>query len=280
MISQKMTITIQKIILLLLVGIILHYPLHAEDAPEGMILIPAGEFEMGRHDGHKDERPIHTVYVDAFYIDIYEVTNAQYKEFIDANPKWQKDNIEDKYHDSTYLRLWDKNNYPPGKENYPVNYVSWYAAMAYSKWVGKRLPTESEWEKAARGGLVGKAYPWGDETDPNLSNHARYVNDIEAVGQYAPNGYGLYDMAGNVWEWCLDEYNSEFYSKQNKRNPFNKGSLIDVIDNFKNIKTFRVFRGGCWADNIYLIRVDNRDYGPPYYASVFGGFRCVYIPNK
>ena len=272
--------TKQKMTRLLLVCMLLCCSLHANDVPEGMVLIPAGEFEMGRHDGPKEERPKHTVYVDAFYMDIYEVTNAQYKTFIDANPQWQKENIADHYHDGTYLRLWNKNNYAPGRGNYPVNYISWYAAMAYAQWAGKRLPTEAEWEKAARGGLVGKAYPWGDATDPELANHARYINDTEPVGQYEPNGYGLYDMAGNVWEWCLDEYDAEFYTKPKKRNPFNNGSLTDVIDNFKNIKTSRVFRGASWADNIVFLRVDNRDDGLPNYSSVFGGFRCVYVPGK
>lgn len=272
--------TKQRITQLFLVCILLCSPLHANDVPKSMVLIPAGEFEMGRHDGAKDAPPKHTVYVDAFYIDIYEVTNEQYKTFIDANPQWQKDNIADQYHDGTYLRLWNKNIYPSGRGNYPVNYVSWYAAMAYAQWVGKRLPTETEWEKAARGGMAGKAYPWGNATDPEYANHARYVDDTEPVGQYNPNDYGLYDMAGNVWEWCLDEYDSEFYMKSKKRNPFNNGSITDVIDNFKNIKTSRIFRGGCWADNIYLLRVDYRDAGLPNYASVFGGFRCVYIPRK
>ncbi len=251
---------------------------HAIVVPEGMVFIPAGEFEMGRNDGPTDESPRHVVYVDDFYMDIYEVTNEQFKEFIDANPEWQKENIADRFHDSTYLRLWDKNNYPTGKGNHPVIYVSWYAAMAYAQWARKRLPTEAEWEKAARGGLVGMAYPWGDDTDPEQANHARYVNDTELVGQYDPNGYGLYDMAGNVWEWCLDEYDNEFYVKSKNQNPFNKDSITDVIDNFKNRKTSRVFRGGSWSDNIIFLRVDNRDAGIPNYASAFGGFRCVHNP--
>ena len=140
--------------------------------------------------------PVHTVYVDAFYIDKYEVTNAQYKQFIDANPQWQKDRINRELHDGTYLALWSGNDYPAGRANYPVVYVSWYAAMAYAEWAAKRLPTEAEWEKAARGGLTGKKYPWGNDLDSSKANYNYNVRDMTLVGSYPPNGYGLHDMAG------------------------------------------------------------------------------------
>ncbi len=270
---------------ILVVGIFLNYGMQenswADEGVDGMVLIPAGEFEMGREDGPSDEHPTHTVYVDAFYMDVYEVTNAEYKAFIDANPQWQKDRIEPRLHDSTYLRLWNGNNYPLDKGDHPVNYVSWYAAMAYAKWAGKRLPTEAEWEKSARGGLVGKGYPWGDTINAADANHGRYINDTNPVGQYAPNGYGLYDMAGNVWEWCLDKYDSDFYRASPKRNPFSGGTLTKVINDFINIDTPRVFRGGDWATQGLFVRVDNRDAGIPMYASVFVGFRCVKtVPHK
>ena len=252
------------------------------DTPDGMVLIPAGEFEMGRNQGAANERPVHTVYVDAFYMDIYEVTNAQYKVFVDANPQWQKDNITEEYHDSVYLRLWDGNNYPEGKADHPVVYVSWYAVMAYAEWAGKRLPTEAEWEKAARGGLVGKAYPWGDTIDATRANYFRHINEPIAVGQYPPNGYGLYDMAGNVSEWCLDEYDSNFYTQSVRENPFSGGTREEVIKSFKVIrKKNRVLRGGCWSDNGVFLRVDYRDWGVQHYTSVFRGFRCVKdVPPK
>ncbi|MDE0317874.1 MAG: formylglycine-generating enzyme family protein [Candidatus Poribacteria bacterium] len=252
------------------------------DTPDGMVLIPAGEFEMGRNQGAANERPVHTVYVDAFYMDIYEVTNAQYKVFIDANPQWQKDNIAAEYHDSVYLRLWDGNNYPEGKADHPVVYVSWYAVMAYAEWAGKRLPTEAEWEKAARGGLVGKAYPWGDTIDATRANYFRHINEPIAVGQYPPNGYGLYDMAGNVSEWCLDEYDPNFYAQSVRENPFSGGTREEVIKSFKVIrKKNRVLRGGCWSDNGVFLRVDYRDWGVQHYTSVFRGFRCVKdVPPK
>ena len=195
---------------------------YADDIPEGMALIPAGEFEMGSDTGKNNERPVHTVTLDAFYMDMYEVTNAQYKVFIDANPEWQKENIPPAFHDGVYLRLWDGNTYPEGKADHPVIYVSWYAAMAYAEWVGKRLPTEAEWEKAARGELIGQTYPWGDTHDATLANYTRYHNAPVAVGQYPPNGYGLYDMAGNISEWCLDEYDPDFYAISPARKPISK----------------------------------------------------------
>ena len=205
----------------------------ADDAPAGMVLIPAGEFEMGSHTGKNNERPVHTVYLDAFYMDTHEVTNAQYKAFINANPEWQKENIAAEYHDGTYLRLWDGNTYPEGKADHPVIYVSWYAAMAYAEWAGKRLPTEAEWEKAARGGLRAKAYPWGDTYEATHANYGRHHNAPIAVGQYPPNGYGLYDMAGNASEWCLDEYDPDFYAISPRENPFSNGTIEATINDFK-----------------------------------------------
>ena len=198
-------------------------------------LIPAGEFQMGGRDGdaESDEQPVHTVYVDAFYIDKYEVTNAQYKKFVDANPQWQKDNIPRNLHNGKYLRFWRGNTYHLSKENHPVVYVSWYAAMAYAKWAGKRLPTEAEWEKAARGGVVGIKYPWGDLIDPSKANYGGEVGDTRPVGSYPPNDYGLYDMVGNVMEWCLDAYDEGFYSHSPLHNPIAGGRLTEIVDNFQ-----------------------------------------------
>lgn len=252
-----------------------HIP-SADDIPDGMARIPAGEFEMGSRTGKNNERPVHTVYLDAFYMDVYEVTNAQYKAFVDANPEWQKENIAEEFHDGVYLRLWNGNNYPEGEANHPVVYVSWYAAMAYAEWAGKRLPTEAEWEKAARGGLTGKAYPWGDTIAPTRANYARHFNTPIAVGQYPPNGYGLYDMAGNISEWCLDEYDPDFYTTSAPKNPFSKGTRQATISDFKKVeKKKRVLRGGCWSDNGLFLSVSHRDWGPQHYTSVFRGFRCV-----
>ena len=138
-------------------------PTKIKAAPEGMVLIPAGDFQMGSNDSdaEDDEKPVHTVYVDAFYMDVYEVTNAQYKKFVDANPQWQKDRILGNYHDGRHLRTWNGNSYPSGKGNHPVVYVSWYGAMAYAQWAGKRLPTEAEGGESGAGWLSGKEIPVG-----------------------------------------------------------------------------------------------------------------------
>ena len=220
----------------------------SDDGAE-MVLIPAGEFRMGGADDEArgNEQPVHPVYVDAFYMDRYLVTNAQYKVFVDANPQWRQDLIPDAYHNGYYLHFWNGGSYPEGKGNHPVTRVSWYAAMAYARWARKRLPTEAEWEKAARGGLVGMKYPWGNTIDENLANYDGNVGDTTPVGHYAPNGYGLYDMSGNVSEWCLDQYDSDFYAVSPRENPLSGTETPEkVVDPFKAI--YRVARGGSWSD--------------------------------
>ena len=253
-------------------------PVTEVEVPEGMVLIPAGSFLMGSDDAaaDDDEQPVHTVHLDAFYMDTHEVTNAKFKAFVDANPAWQKDNIEDRFDWGNYLYDWDGNNYPSGKAEHPVVDVSWYAAMAYAEWAGKRLPTEAEWEYAARGGLSGKKYPWGD--DKPTAAYANYypnVKDTTPVGRYAANGYGLYDMAGNVWEWCLDASNDEdFYAESDdSRNPIAGGE----VDDFRTIPNdpWRVQRGGSWKDYAQLLRVANRTTLPPADTRDDLGFRCA-----
>ena len=246
--------------------------------PEGMVLIPAGEFEMGSNDpeASNDEQPVHTVYVDAFYIDKYEVTNLEYQQFVLANPRWGKDRIDREFHDGNYLNHWNGNDYPDGKSDHPVVYVSWYAAMAYAGWAGKRLPTEAEWERAARGGLAGKKYPGGDVIDPGGANYGGNVGDTTAVGKYLPNGYGLYDMAGNVWEWCLDEYNADFYLNSPRENPiFGANSVDEIINDFTNVTTYRVLRGGSWGADPNYVRVAARVRDIPAFTVSNDGFRCA-----
>ena len=248
------------------------------NVPEGMVLIPAGEFQMGSvdADADDDEKPVHTVSVDAFYMDTHEVTNAAYKAFVDANSQWQKGNIQARFHDGEYLSDWDGNNYPAGKANHPVTYVSWYAAMAYSAWAEKRLPTEAEWEYAARGGLKGKKYPWGDTISPENANYYPHVREATAVGRYAANDYGLFDMAGNVWEWCLDEWRFDFYAVSPDRNPFSGAPTIRWIqENFAIVQSARVLRSGSWNSKAHGVRVASREFYEPRIASSVFGFRCV-----
>ena len=257
-----------------------------EPGLEGMVLIPAGEFQMGSNDpeADKDEQPVHTVYVDAFYMDQHEVTNSEYQQFVLANPRWQKNRIDERFDVlRNHLRDWNGNDYPAGKSKHPVQGVSWYAAMACAVWLGKRLPTEAEWEYAARGGLSGKKYPWGDVIDPRKANYGDNVGSTTPVGKYPPNGYGLYDMVGNVQEWCLDQYDSDFYSRSPLNNPLSGTNSIDwLINNFTNVKsnefdrtTYRVFRGSSWFRVPATLRVANRVGSTPAIAMTELGFRCV-----
>ncbi|MDE0482626.1 MAG: formylglycine-generating enzyme family protein [Candidatus Poribacteria bacterium] len=247
---------------------------------DNMELIPAGEFEMGSHDGElfSYEHPIHKVFVDAFYIDKYPVTNAQYKEFVEANPRWRKTQgiariLSSSHLDSYYLHHWYGNDFPEGKDDHPVVHISWYAAMAYSQWVGKRLPTEAEWEKAARGGLTDQKYPWGDVVDIGKANYGKNIGSTTPVEFYPANGYDLYDMVGNVWEWCLDEYG--FYGSFPHRNLLSEEDIKSVTNHFKKVKSFRVLRGGSWITTVQDLGISNRCSNHPRFTNPESGFRCV-----
>ena len=246
-----------------------------------MVLIPAGEFQMGSNDGSGDERPVHTVYLNAFYMDIYEVTNAEFKAFVDANPQWGQGRISSRYHNGDYLSGWDEDDYPAGKDDHPVTWVSWYAAAAYAQWAEKRLPTEAEWEKAARGGLADKAYPWGDNLTHDNANdwgtggRDQWDQSTAPVGSFDPNGYGLYDMAGNVWEWCLDEYDANFYAMSDRNNPIASDTIAYIMYNFTSVTTARVLRGGSWYFSDYYLRVAIRLRVNPSVTLYNVGFRCA-----
>ena len=245
-----------------------------EKAATEMVKIPAGEFQMGSKECMY-ATPIHTVYLDEFYIDPYEVTNAQFKAFVDANPEWSKENIPSKYHNGNYLNLWKGNDYPDGKANHPVVYVSWYAAMAYAKWKGKRLPTEAEWEKAARGGIAGERYVWGDSRDPSKANYGYYGRKTSPVGSYLPNGYGLHDLGGNVWEHCLDKFDKNFYRNSPKKNPIAGVPDIEALmENFTSIQTERVSRGGSW-NTPGPAHAASRGDDTPTNTNSWLGFRCA-----
>ena len=246
--------------------------------PENMMLIPGGEYQASNIESIGESQmntPNHVIHVDTFYMDKYPVTNAQYKVFIDANPLWKKakrrnewNNIKKKisifgrFHDGNYLSHWYNNNFPIGTEDHPVTNVSWYAAMAYAQWAGKRLPSEAEWEKAARGGIIGQQYPWGNNLDQELTYCGKNSGITYAVGQYPSNNYGLHDIAGNVWEWCLDEYVMNFSVISQKQNPIagtnSDEELDELLSNFRIFSTDRVLRGGTLFTTSEPMPIGNR----------------------
>lgn len=306
---------------------------------KGMVFIPGGTFEMGadNEQAAPDEYPKHTVTVGAFYMDITEVTNAQFQKFVDATryittaerkPDWEelKKSVPPgtpKPADSLLVAASlvfkpatgpvDLNNYSQwwswvagadwkhpegagsnikGKGNFPVVQVSWDDAMAYCKWAGKRLPTEAEWEFAARGGLKNNIYPWGNEhvnTGAPKANSWEgkfpYLNEQrDGFVKYAPvktyncNRYGLFDMAGNVWEWCSDWYNHDYYqsvANNTIANPQGPQKSYDPQDPYTSK---RVLRGGSFLCNDSYCsgyRVARRMKSSPDTGLEHTGFRCV-----
>jgi formylglycine-generating enzyme required for sulfatase activity len=148
--------------------------------------------------------------------------------------------------------------------------------MAYAGWAEKRLPTEAEWEYAARGGLAGKKYPNGDVIDAGKANFDKNVGDTTAVGKYPANGYGLFDMAGNVWEWCLDEYDKDFYSMSPRENPLSGADSVDwATNNFTDVKSNRVLRGGSWNSSWLSVLAARRRWKKPSFTTDYFGFRCA-----
>jgi formylglycine-generating enzyme required for sulfatase activity len=272
--------------------------------------------------------PIHKIYVDGFWIDRCEVTNEQFAQFVaatkyvtvaeetptlrefpDARPEdlkpfsllFKKLGPNDEYDLRRHLGWWEmrygacwKHPEGPGssikgREKHPVVHVCWTDAVAYGRWAGKRLPTEAEWEFAARGGLDRKKYPWGDELKPDgkcMANYWQGTFPVEntredgfegtaPVGSFPPNGYGLYDMAGNVWEWCADYYDAHYYAASGKRNP--KGPFVE-FDPAEPDKVKRVQRGGsflCAENYCQRYLVGSRGKGEIRSATNHVGFRCV-----
>ena len=249
------------------------------DPFEGMVLIPAGEFRMGSNSEATNEKPVHSVYVDAFYMDKYEVTNAEYSEFLNAKGKHTEGGIMWYHIGQSASRIeYVSGEYrvKTGYANHPVVEVSWYGAMAYAAWKGKRLPTEAEWEKAARGNLSGLKYPWGNTIDASKANYNKHINDTTAVGKYTANGYGLYDLSGNAEEWCLDEYNAGFYAISPARNPLSGANSINwILDNYTGVNSSRVLRGGSWRSVAFNVRCALRSLGTPASTYLNLGFRCV-----
>ena len=271
-------------------------PAIGSSLPDEMVLIPAGEFLMGSPDdgaSFDDERPQRRVYVSSVLIDRHEVTNARYKQFVDATGHPAPS------HHKPEFRLWFHGVPFPGSEQHPVVNVSWDDAVAYCRWLGKRLPTEAEWEKAARG-TDGRRYPWGNDWDLTNANSASYwagrtieFKDGEdwksfwVTGDGArishergirgevltlpvgsiPEGaspYGLYDMAGNASEWVQDWYEPYSYLNAPLADPQGpNGQLLKVV------------RGGSWLKPARNIRTSDRDYGFPADRASGIGFRCA-----
>ena len=227
-----------------------------------MVYVPAGDFLMGSPDGvgDEDEHPQHTVYLDAFWIDRTEVTNAMYAECVAEGVCTEPADF------SSYTRssYYGNSTYA----DYPVVYVDWFQAKAYCEWAGRSLPTEAQWEKAARG-VDGETYPWGNSSsDSTLANYDSIINDTTAVGNYTAGAspYGALDMAGNVWEWTVDWYDAAYFSKNIQSNPSGPAN-----------GEYRVLRGGSWGDGGDVLRSALRNYCASSDLNLHMGFRCTLL---
>jgi iron(II)-dependent oxidoreductase len=237
---------------------------------KGMVAVPGGTFTMGRDDGPVEERPAHKVFLPTFYIDRDLVTVEQYARFVQAKGTEGSGG-------EMYLDVYDEDNriHPRGGtwlpdvgyENYPVGEVSWYGAMEYCRWLGKRLPSEAEWEKAARG-TDGRLYPWGNwEPRPDLAFFGAMRGETVPVGQF-PRGkspYGVHDMAGQMWEWTTSIYAPYPYNKKDGR------------EDIAKIET-RVARGGSSSSSAIGLTATSRQVVYPSRAMTghaYFGFRCV-----
>jgi len=220
-----------------------------------MILIPAGSFTMGSDNNQATAKPAHSVFLDAYYIDKFEVTNEMYLECLEDGACTSGGSSR------LYNSIWD---------NHPVMDVTWYEAQNYCQWRGGRLPTEAEWEKAARG-TDERLFPWGNE--PVTCERARYGDCgwfTVPVGQH-PDGvspYGVHDMAGNAWEWTLDWYKQDYYSYSPLENP--QGPSEDT--------GWKSTRGGAWFYMAGLMTAVWRNHAPPSAAYSYLGFRCIIVP--
>jgi formylglycine-generating enzyme required for sulfatase activity len=255
-------------------------------AAPNLARIPAGDFLMGAPDAEADQRPVHRVTVGEFFIGRYPVTNDEYAKFIratghpppsvDEMPLIASSGLESVFRDLAAPYVWLGGHPPSGHGNHPVVLVRYDDAVAYCTWSSEttgrivRLPTEAEWEKAARGGTDGKRYPWGNEFDPAS---CCYLGDAAAkrrrgtrpTGTYPPNAYGLCDMIGNVWEWVSDWYDAEIYGQEEPRDPAGPRA-----------GTLRVVRGGSWVtDDIAMLRCSYRHKVPPDTYAYSIGFRIA-----
>ncbi len=258
-----------------------------DDALGQMVRIPAGEFLMGSDDADKDERPVHPVFLDEYFIAARTVTDAEYACFVRATgyrpialrelPALVFPEFRDTFRELAERYAWKHGQPPEGLENHPVTLVQYVDALEYCLWLasvtGKptRLPTEAEWEKAARGGLDAKRYPWGDDIDPSRANFLtdpslKMKRGTRPVAAYPGNGYGLYDTAGNVWQWVSDWYDADYYTVSEYRNPQGPSS-----------GRFRCVRGGSWVnDDVSFLRCAHRHEVPADTYAYSIGFRIAF----
>jgi len=217
--------------------------------------------------------PKHKVKLQRFFIDRYLVTNSQFREFVGKHPEWQPGKVSNELDNGNYLKDWQNGSFPAGKANHPVVNVNWYAAMAYCQAQGKRLPSEAEWEYAARGGLESPLFPWGDKpVNPKLANYsAAGLHTTSPIGSYPPNRYGIYDMAGNVWEFLADEWNKYPSGEPTVADD----ARVDLPNSFFAVRTRRVIRGGSFDGDPINLWVEYRDSHPPNGSQPFVGFRCA-----
>ncbi|MEK9628883.1 MAG: SUMF1/EgtB/PvdO family nonheme iron enzyme [Nitrospinota bacterium] len=238
--------------------------------PPGMALIPSGFFKMGSNDGLEDEGPEHRVFLDSFYIDKFEVSAKEFSDFLNTNNNRKGYYLDNKFGTLIYDGKFSPR---PGLENFPINNVSWQAAKKYCEWKGRRLPSEAEWEKAARG-TNANLYPWGNHPpSPDLARYHQTWSDeikhkvlvpVDAL-EGGKSEYGLYNMSGNVKEWVDDWYDREYYRE---------------IDEYANPKgpiggEFKVVRGGSWRDLKGFIYSSFRNNGNPGSRMDDYGFRCA-----
>jgi formylglycine-generating enzyme required for sulfatase activity/tRNA A-37 threonylcarbamoyl transferase component Bud32 len=231
-----------------------------------MVVIRGGQFFRGSNSGSRDEMPRHKITLESFAMDIHPTTNEQFVRFLESMGGEKDQNYNDviRLKDSRISRSAGKLAVESGYAKHPVVGVTWYGALAYAKWAGKRLPTEAEWEIAVRGGSENCTYPTGDQIEKNQANF--FSSDTTPVMSYAPNGYGLYDMVGNVYEWCQDWYGYNYFetSAQEPKNP--KGPLQGI---------YRVLRGGCWKSLQEDMRCSHRHRNNPGTVNSTYGFRCA-----